>query len=142
MKSNEAIERLERIGLRPSVQRLSIMEYLLTHPIHPTVEDVYQALVPEIPTLSRATVYNTLRLFSEKKVAQMITIDDHRVCYDGNITPHVHFFCKECGKVYDLFDENAPSLKRPKLIDGNMVDEEQLYYKGICKDCMAKKANN
>lgn len=142
MKSNEAIERLERIGLRPSVQRLSIMEYLLTHPIHPTVEDVYQALVPEIPTLSRATVYNTLRLFSEKKVAQMITIDDHRVCYDGNITPHVHFFCKECGKVYDLFDEKAPSLKRPKLIDGNMVDEEQLYYKGICKDCMAKKANN
>lgn len=142
MKSNEAIERLESIGLRPSVQRLSIMEYLLTHPTHPTVEDVYQALVPEIPTLSRATVYNTLRLFAEKKVAQMITIDDHRVCYDGNITPHVHFFCKECGKVYDLFDEKAPSLRRPKLIDGNLIDEEQLYYKGICKECMAKKANN
>lgn len=142
MKSNEAIERLESIGLRPSVQRLSIMEYLLTHPTHPTVEDVYQALVPEIPTLSRATVYNTLRLFAEKKVAQMITIDDHRVCYDGNITPHVHFFCKECGKVYDLFDEKAPLLRRPKLIDGNLIDEEQLYYKGICKECMAKKANN
>lgn len=142
MKSNEAIERLESIGLRPSVQRLSIMEYLLTHPTHPTVEDVYQALVSEIPTLSRATVYNTLRLFAEKKVAQMITIDDHRVCYDGNITPHVHFFCKECGKVYDLFDEKAPSLRRPKLIDGNLIDEEQLYYKGICKECMAKKANN
>ena len=79
-------------------------------------------------------------MLSEKHAAQMITIDDHRVCYDGNTDSHVHFFCKQCGKIIDLFDEEAPSLKSDKVINGNIVQEEQLYYKGICAEC-AKKLN-
>ena len=88
----EAYDRLVECGLRPSVQRLAIMEFLQTHRTHPTVEDVFQGIVSEIPTLSRTTVYNTLRLLSEHRAAQMITIDDHRVCYDGDVHPPVHFF--------------------------------------------------
>ncbi|MCH4147306.1 MAG: transcriptional repressor [Prevotella sp.] len=137
MKEQEAYKKLVDNGVRPSVQRLAIMEYLLTHFTHPTVEDVYQGLCNKIPTLSRTTVYNTLRLFSEHQAAQMITIDDHRVCYDGNTSPHVHFFCKQCGKVIDLFGEKAP-MPNSRLIDGNFVDEVQLYYKGICSDCKKK----
>ena len=38
----------------------------------------------------------------------MITIDEHRVCYDGNLEPHVHFFCKKCEKVYDFMEEQVP----------------------------------
>ena len=83
MREKEAHQRLIDCGVRPSIQRLAIMEYLLTHFTHPTVEDVYQSLCDRIPKLSRTTVYNTLRLFSEHHVAQMITIDDHHVCYDG-----------------------------------------------------------
>ena len=82
MRDQEAYNRLQETGIRPSKQRLAIMDWLITHPIHPTVEDVYQGLYKQIPTLSRTTVYNTLRMLSEKGAAQMITIDDHRVCYD------------------------------------------------------------
>lgn len=135
----EAYDRLVACGIRPSVQRLAIMKYLMTHPIHPTIDDVYKGIHDDVPTLSKTTVYNTLRMMSENGAAQMITIDEHRVCYDGNTTPHVHFFCKKCGKVKDLFDEKAPSLKRPKVIDGNIVDEQQLYYKGICAECAMKQ---
>lgn len=137
---DQAYNRLLGSGLRPSTQRLAIMSYLLTHKTHPTVEDVYQGVVVDVPTLSRTTVYNTLRLFSEHHAAQMITIDEHRVCYDGDIHPHVHFYCRECGRVYDLMDEEAPSLERPKACDGNLIDEAQLYFKGICKECLAKEA--
>ena len=73
--NKEAYERLVENGIKPSMQRLAIMQYLLTHYTHPTVEDVYKGLVPRVPTLSRTTVYNTLRMFSEKNAAQMITID-------------------------------------------------------------------
>lgn len=121
-------------GIKPSVQRLAIMDYLLTHYTHPTVEEVFLALRGDIPTLSRTTVYKTLRMLSEHKAAQMITIDDHRVCYDGDTTPHVHFFCKHCGKVYDLFSEEAP-MPSSKVINGHLVDESQLYYKGVCNTC-------
>ncbi len=135
MIQEEALERLTRKGIRPSAQRLAIMDYLIHHPIHPTIEDVYNALCTKLPTLSKTTVYNTLRMLSERQAAQMITIDDHRVCYDGNIEPHVHFFCKKCGRVTDLFGEQAPRLAEPMTIDGNIVTEQQLYYKGICREC-------
>lgn len=127
-------------GIRPSMQRLAIMDYLINHPIHPTIDDVYQALSNKVPTLSRTTVYNTLRMLSENQAAQMITIDEHRVCYDGNVESHVHFYCKKCGKIIDLFGEQAPKLESEKTVEGNIIQEEQLYYKGICAKC-AKKLN-
>ena len=138
MKNKEAYQALIEHGLRPSVQRLAIMEYLLTHFTHPTADDVYTGLSARMSTLSRTTVYNTLRLFSEHQVAQMITIDDHHVCYDGNTKPHVHFYCRQCGKVSDLYDEAAPHIDQPQMVGGNEVDEVQLYYKGICAQCMNK----
>lgn len=138
INNEEAFSRLTEHGLRPSTQRLAILDYLLTHPTHPTVEDVYQGLNGRIRTLSRTTVYNTLRMLSEHHAAQMITIDDHHVCYDGNISPHVHFYCKRCGRVFDFFGEQAPVVQR-KVIDGNIVTEAQLYYKGVCKECIEKE---
>jgi Fur family peroxide stress response transcriptional regulator len=138
IREQEAYIKLVNNGLHPSVQRLAIMEYLLTHLTHPTVKDVYDGLSDSIPTLSRTTVYNTLRLFSEHNVAQMITIDDHHICYDSNVKPHVHFFCKKCGKVIDLFDEEPKVLSEHLNIDGNIVDEVCTYYKGVCADCAKK----
>ena len=140
MKKSEAYTRLMERGIRPSMQRLVIMDYLINHPIHPTIDDVYQALSNKVPTLSRTTVYNTLRMLSENQAAQMITIDEHRVCYDGNVESHVHFYCKKCGKIIDLFGEQAPKLEGEKTVEGNIIQEEQLYYKGICAKC-AKKLN-
>lgn len=137
-ENSQAYNRLIEKGLRPSAQRLAIMQFLLTHRTHPTVEDVYQGVIGQIPTLSRTTVYNTLRLFSEHHAAQMITIDDHHVCYDGDIHPHVHFYCRNCGKVYDLMTEHVPRFRRPFTRYGHLIDEAQLYYKGVCKECLAK----
>lgn len=131
----EAYERLTSHGIRPSTQRLAIMEYLLTHPIHPTIEDVYAALVTKIPKLSHTTVYTTLRMLAENNAAQMLTIDDHHICYDGNTTPHVHFYCNKCGKVIDLMGEKAPNMKQKKVVEGHLITEQQLYYKGICAEC-------
>ena len=138
MEKADAYKRWTVHGIRPSLQRLAILDYLIKHTNHPNVDEVYQAMCHDIPTLSKTTVYNTLRMFADNHVAQMITIDDHRVCYDGNMNPHVHFYCKNCGKVYDLLDAPAPALKNDFMVDGHLVSEEQLNYKGICKDCLAK----
>lgn len=138
MNREDAYNKLIQCGIRPSIQRLAIIDYLNTHYTHPTVEDVYQGLYKEIPTLSRTTVYNTLRMFSEHNVAQMITIDDHHVCYDGNVKPHVHFYCKYCGRVVDMFDQPTPMITKGMEMEGNIINEAQLYYKGICSECRTK----
>lgn len=139
MKQNEVQARLVAHGIRPSVQRIAILDYLVKHNTHPTVEMVYNALVRRIPTLSVTTVYNTLRLFANKGVAQMITIDEHRVCYDGITDPHIHFFCKRCGRVVDILTDRAPDVGDGIIVEGNHVDEAHMYYKGICSECAQKE---
>lgn len=55
------VERLQGHNIKPSVQRIAIMKYLMEHRTHPTVDEIYTALSPTIPTLSKTTVYNTLK---------------------------------------------------------------------------------
>lgn len=138
MTRNAIITTLANCGLKPSVQRVAILDYLYTHHNHPTVEDVYKALCRKMPTLSKTTVYNTLRLLADHKAAQMLTMDEHRVCYDGDTMPHVHFVCKRCGRILDVMGMAAPAIDGKAEIDGNMADEVQLFYKGVCAECLAK----
>ena len=125
-------------NVKPSVQRLAIMDYLLTHRTHPSIEEIYLALCDAIPTLSKTTVYNTLKLFVEHGAAQMLTIDEKNVCYDGDITLHAHFLCKHCNKIFDLpapmQDEQVGKMKD----NGFQVEEQHYYYKGICPPCKEK----
>lgn len=138
---SEARERLIKCGIRPSAQRVAILQYLLTHFTHPNIDEVYNSLCPVIPSLSRTTVYNTLRLFADLGAAQMITINDHHVCYDGRIEPHGHFICRSCGKVMDFFEvPNLPNVHPNRIQEGCFIDEVQVYYKGICPECQ-KQSN-
>ncbi|HOG69585.1 MAG TPA: transcriptional repressor, partial [Fibrobacteraceae bacterium] len=58
-------EILQNKGIRPSVQRVRIFKFLMQSKEHPTVEMIFNALLPEMPSLSRTTVYNTVELFKE-----------------------------------------------------------------------------
>ena len=60
----DVVKRLQNHNIKPSVQRIAIMNYLIEHRTHPTVDEIYTALSPSIPTLSKTTVYNTLKLLS------------------------------------------------------------------------------
>jgi len=122
-------------GIRPSRQRRAILEFLVAHPIHPTAEDVYCALYKKIKTLSRTTVYNTLRLFCSCGAAQMITLEENEMRFDACTTPHGHFKCSGCGKIFDFScgDLFPNSLKN--LPSGFNPTDAQLYVHGYCKDC-------
>ena len=78
-----AQNRLRRYNIKPSVQRMAVLDYLMTHHTHPTADTIFNALYPSIPTLSKATVYNTLNLLTEHGVIQMITIDEKNARFDA-----------------------------------------------------------
>lgn len=135
METPDALKYLTDHGIKPSVQRLAVMGYLLEHRTHPTVEDIYAALHPDMPTLSRTTVYNTLRLLTEQGAALQLTIDERKVCFDADTSPHAHFLCTKCGRVYDI------ALREPKLRtnavmpEGFRAAQADLYYRGTCPHC-------
>ena len=130
-----AREHLMKFGIRPSVQRVAVMKYLLTHHTHPTVDEIYSALAPEIPTLSRTTVYNTLHLLHEHGAILVLVMDGITAHFDGFTHPHAHFLCTRCGKVFDVELESTEFVGRNTPHNAAVITDTQLYYKGICKDC-------
>ena len=120
-------------GIKPSYQRIRILSYLMEKKNHPTVEMIHKELVYDIPTLSKTTVYNTLKQFVEKGITQIINIEDNETRYDADISTHGHFKCIKCNKVYDFrFDNN--NLEINDLEDFEFL-QTHLYIKGICKKC-------
>ena len=111
------------------------MNYLATHHTHPTVEEVFLAL-KRTPYCQPYTVYNTLRMLSEHGAASMITIDDHRVCYDGVTEPHAHFFCKALRESISTLRQWKCHVIQAKSARVSELTITQLYYKGICPDCL------
>lgn len=125
---------LESKSVKPSYQRLKILEYLMKSREHPSVETIFQALCSEIPTLSKTTVYNTLSLFAEKAIAISLTIVNNELRYDMLKEPHAHFHCTECMRVFDIPLEN--DLIFTNSIKDHRVEEIQVSLKGICKNCL------
>lgn len=130
-----AQNRLRRYNIKPSVQRMAVLDYLMTHHTHPTADMIFNALYPSIPTLSKATVYNTLNLLTEQGVIQMITIDEKNARFDARETPHLHFRCTECGEIFDF---DLPPFQMEMLKDFEISDI-QMYCKGVCPSCQKKK---
>jgi Fe2+ or Zn2+ uptake regulation protein len=130
-------ELLEEKDLKPTYQRLRILEYLEEHENHPTVEMIYEVLVKEIPTISKTTIYNTLNALMEKGLVHSITITGTETRYDVKVCPHHHLLCKVCGKIYDV--EVQCPYEGQIEIDGHRIDEKHGYFKGVCKDCLEKE---
>ncbi len=97
-----SVKLLNEKKISPSVQRIRVLEYLHNSKNHPTVDDIYLDLVKEIPTLSKTTVYNILKLFTEKSIASTVRIGNNEARYDGDTSTHGHFKCAKCGNIYDF----------------------------------------
>ena len=133
----ELREELIKAGIRPSVQRLAIFEYVRQSCEHPTAEVVYEALCDELGSLSLTTVYNTLKLFVDAGLISMLTIDDTFRCFDGNRRDHAHFRCNSCGKIVDL-KMKKEFMSLVEGLNGYEITDAQLYLKGLCPDCQKK----
>ena len=132
-------EYLLKYNIKPSMQRIAIMDYLMVHRVHPTADEIYNALYPTIPTLSKTTVYNTMRLFAEQGAVLPLVIDDKNVRFDIDTSCHAHFQCCACNRVFDIPVEKI-GLLNTKQIGDLYVTETHLYYKGYCKACRNKTA--
>lgn len=120
--------------IKPSVQRIKILEYLIENRCHPTVDQIFTAVHKEIPTLSKATVYNTLHQFVNANMLRVITIEENETRYEIDLNDHGHFHCKACGLVYD-FNIDTDALVPDDQLNGYEVTEKNVYYYGICPSC-------
>ncbi len=132
-KTNELAVLLKEKNIKPSYQRMKIFGYLNERKNHPTVDMIYRDLVREIPTLSKATVYNTLDQLKRSGLARVVTIEDNITRYDSEVSAHGHFKCEKCGRIID-FPADIDAISADVLKNYTITDKN-VYFKGVCPGC-------
>lgn len=128
------VAQLKEYGIKPSIQRIEILEFLMENRIHPNIESIYSILVEKMPTLSKATVYNTLDLFAKSGLTKRLYIEANEVRYDIRTDVHGHFKCEKCKKIHDVEIYKLDSEVNKTDYKGTIYTEE-LNYRGLCEVC-------
>lgn len=120
--------------IKQTPQRLAIIEYLNDNRIHPSASDVYKAVSEKFPTMSFATVYNTLEKLKEKGLITELSIDIGKKRFDCDLRPHHHLICVKCREIFDVFSDFNLELPNEEF-DGFDIIGNHVDFYGICKEC-------
>jgi Fur family peroxide stress response transcriptional regulator len=130
------IGRLRQEGLKVTPQRIAVLRHMDGNTSHPSVEQIHRQVAVDFPTISLATVYNTLDTLERIGEVQAITIDPARKHYDPDTRLHHHLMCTECHKIADVFADYSSVLRVPEeLSEQFRVHEASVCFRGICRDC-------
>lgn len=125
----ETLQALTEHGIQPSAQRVAVADYVLYTTDHPSADQVWAEVKRSFPMLSRATVYNTLNLFTEKGLLRELVLAEGKVVFDPKLDPHHHFLDEETGEIVDV-PWSALDVRRVHNLNGFDVREYQVVMRG------------
>ena len=119
---------------RVTIQRTSILDYLKAVDTHPSAEEIHKSVKKNLPTISLATVYRTLK---ELEVCGDITkikvYKKSRYDMGGHIHPHI--ICEKCNQIHDIFQDeiNKSALDLADKTKFDVRDVKIIFY-GSCRN--------
>jgi Fur family transcriptional regulator, iron response regulator len=96
------VEMLRERAINPTHQRIEIAHALFSRGEHLSADQVLAAVNDRHSETSKATVYNTLKLFLDKQLIREVIVDPSKVFYDPNTEPHHHFYNIDTGELTDI----------------------------------------
>ncbi len=134
--AERVVERLREEGLKVTPQRLAVVRYLDGNPDHPSVEQIHREVTRSFPTISLATIYNTLDVLERIDAVQSVFVDSGRRRYDPETRPHHHVVCRRCLRVADVLPDDAGPIPVPGSIRDRFADlQTVVLYRGVCPAC-------
>jgi Fe2+ or Zn2+ uptake regulation protein len=139
---------LRRAGLKLTPQRIAIVNLFAADATHPTAQDLFERLRPSFPSMSFATVYNTLDTLARTGLAGTVRLPGKRgdaARFDPNTNPHHHAVCDECGTVLDiaagtLAPTPGTTKKLRRAAPGFSVRTVERIYRGLCSRCAQQRS--
>ena len=109
-------QRLREAGIKPTRQRLVIAQVMLSRPQHLSADQLQEAVVRAgHEGVSKATIYNTLGLFSQMGLVREVIVDPNRVFYDSNVAEHHHLYHMDSGALVDIRSDQVEVRCQPEL---------------------------
>jgi Fur family iron response transcriptional regulator len=103
---DDIVRLLERNNVQATAQRVEIAGLILDRPQHLSADEVLRRLHEIGARVSKATVYNTLKLFCDRGLLRTVDVDPVRQFYDSRTQPHHHFFNVDTGELTDIDPED------------------------------------
>lgn len=125
---------LKESGFKKTPQRMAILGFLDGNLDHPTAQQIYKKLKPDYPSLSRATVYNTLQILVDLNLIKEHKFSKNRVHFDPDTSPHHHFICESCDHIIDVHENLTEDFF--SFPTNHQVDRVNLTAYGICQNCL------
>ena len=129
MERAEVLAEFARFGILPTAQRLEIAEILFEKPQHLSAEQIIDQLRTSGSGVSKATVYNTLNLFSDRGLVRECLVDRERRFYDSNTQPHHHFYNVDTGCLTDIPRSEIRLEEIPEFPNGVRLDQVEVMIK-------------
>lgn len=129
LERSEVVSMLQHYKISPTRQRVEIAEFLFQRPQHLSAEKILDGVISEGNRVSRATVYNTMGLFSSKGVVREILIDRERVFYDSNTKVHQHLYNVDTGELTDVYDAEIEMVSEPELPEGLKIVDTDIVFR-------------
>jgi Fe2+ or Zn2+ uptake regulation protein len=123
------IARLRQHGIQPTPQRLAVAKSVLATRAHPAADEVWARVRRSCPTVSRATVYNTLNLLVERGLLRSQILRGGTVVFDPLLEPHHHLIDEETGRIHDI-PWRALKVSGHRALRGFEVREHQVVMRG------------
>lgn len=99
----EITEQLIAAGVQPTLQRISIAQFILCQADHPTADEIHAWAEKNLAKISLATIYNTLKTLVDAKLIREYRFPHlDKVIYDNNMADHHHFLDEKTQKLYDI----------------------------------------
>lgn len=115
-------DKLRAHGINPTHQRIEIAYALFSRSEHLSADQVMAIANERHSATSKATVYNTLNLFLEKKLIREVIVDPSKVFYDPNTEPHYHMYDLESGRLTDIDASAVQVSGLPELPPGVVTE--------------------
>jgi len=128
---------------RVTRQKEAILRAALTSGDHPTADMIYAVVRRELPRISLGTVYRNLqRLVASGRMLLAPMQDDsgRSARFDPETSPHDHFVCQGCKRIYDVARGRMRAVDLGALeMQGFRVTSHTLAVYGFCPQCASPR---
>ena len=126
------ISLLKENDLKATIQRTSILK-TIDHAGHINIDEIYENVKEQYPTLSLATIYKNIIVMQENNVIIEVPLNGEKSKYELKKEEHMHLICEVCGKIKDT--QITPATKEALVIENFQLKASQINLFGLCQKC-------
>ncbi|MDO7253252.1 Fur family transcriptional regulator [Helicobacter cappadocius] len=128
---------LKEKNLKVTPQRIAILREIQKNG-HIAVDDIYENIKKDYPSISLATVYKNITALYEVNILREIKAPAQKQRYELSYDHHLHVACEKCGKLEDIKVDVSEVSDKCSKMTGYILHDASAVFIGLCPECASR----